>query len=377
MEAFLHQLLSGLATGGIYASLALALVMIYQSTSHINFAQGEMAMFSTYLAWSLINSGLPYWWAFLLTVAISFVGGVVIERVIIRPVEHAPVLSIVTVFIALLVIFNSVAGWIFTYTIKTFPSPFPEQPLFGHRFISSHELGSIGITLAVLVMLYLFFRFTPLGLAMRAAAQNPVSSRLVGVRVGWMLALGWGWRLQWIVRAAGGADRVPGPNMSRRAAVRLRRCAGGDRQSVRRGGGGFGWGVLENLRRLRDRHGIETHGALVLIIGVLLVKPTGCSEGCCTRVDRQRIREGEKGTREARFAGIRARHFEIQYSVLHDRACYEHCQATPATPASRRVPGGDRPGGVLCAAVALPFLVAAIGCSSSIWCWSTPSFCWG
>ena len=144
MEAFLHQVLSGLATGGIYASLALALVMIYQSTNHINFAQGEMAMFSTYLAWSMINAGLPYWWAFLLTVAISFVAGVVIERVIIRPVENAPVLSVVTVFVALLVIFNSIAGWIYTYTIKTFPSPFPEQPLFGNRYISSHELGAIG-----------------------------------------------------------------------------------------------------------------------------------------------------------------------------------------------------------------------------------------
>src|SRR5689334_25115152 len=113
MEAFLHQVLSGLATGGVYASLALALVMIYQSTNHINFAQGEMAMFSTYLAWSMINSGMPYWWAFVLTVLISFVTGIVIERIIIRPVEHAPVLSIITVFVALLVIFNSVAGWIF------------------------------------------------------------------------------------------------------------------------------------------------------------------------------------------------------------------------------------------------------------------------
>src|SRR6185436_14439586 len=105
------QVFSGLASGGIYASLALALVMIYQSTNHINFAQGEMAMFSTYLAWSMINSGLPYWWAFLLTVIVSFVTGIIIERIIIRPVEHAPVLSIITVFVALLVIFNSVAGW--------------------------------------------------------------------------------------------------------------------------------------------------------------------------------------------------------------------------------------------------------------------------
>jgi branched-chain amino acid transport system permease protein len=280
MEAFLHQVLSGLATGGIYASLALALVMIYQSTSHINFAQGEMAMFSTYLAWSLINAGVPYGWAFLLTVAISFVAGVVIERVIIRPVEHAPVLSIVTVFIALLVIFNSIAGWIFTYTIKTFPSPFPEQPLFGNRFISSHELGAIGITLAVLVMLYLFFRFTPLGLAMRAAAQNPVSSRLVGVRVGWMLALGWG--LAAAVGSVAGMLVAPivylEPNMMSGVLLYAFAAAlvGGIDNPFGAVFGGFVVGVLENLI---GAYVIGTElkltVALVLIIGVLLVKPTG------------------------------------------------------------------------------------------------------
>jgi len=280
MEAFLHQVLSGLATGGIYASLALALVMIYQSTSHINFAQGEMAMFSTYLAWSLINSGVSYWWAFLLTIAVSFVAGIVIERVIIRPVEHAPVLSIVTVFIALLVIFNSVAGWIFTYTIKTFPSPFPEQPLFGNRFISSHELGAIGITLAVLVMLYLFFRFTPLGLAMRAAAQNPVSSRLVGVRVGWMLALGWG--LAAAVGSVAGMLVAPivylEPNMM--AGVLLYAFAaalvGGIDNPFGAVVGGFVVGVLENiLGAYVIGTELKLTVALVLIIGVLLVKPTG------------------------------------------------------------------------------------------------------
>src|SRR3954468_18907861 len=191
MDAFLHQLMAGLATGGIYASLALALVMIYQATHLVNFAQGEMAMFSTYLAWSLINAGVPYWIAFALTVGISFVMGIFIERIVIRPVENSPVLAVVVVFIALLVILNSVAGWIYTYTIKTFPSPFPQGMALG-RFMSAHELGAIGVTLVVLAALYVFFRFTPLGLAMRAAAQNPVSSRLVGIRVGWMLALGWG-----------------------------------------------------------------------------------------------------------------------------------------------------------------------------------------
>jgi len=280
MEAFLHQVFSGLATGGIYASLALALVMIYQSTNHINFAQGEMAMFSTYLAWSMINGGMPYWWAFLLTVLISFVVGVVIERIIIRPVEDAPVLSVVTVFIALLVIFNSVAGWIFTYTIKTFPSPFPEQPLFGNRYVSSHELGSTAITLLVLVALYLFFRFTPLGLAMRAAAQNPLSSRLVGIRVGWMLALGWG--LAAAVGAVAGMLVAPivylEPNMMSGVLLYAFAAAlvGGIDNPFGAVLGGFMVGVLENLI---GAYVIGTElkltVALALIVGVLLFKPTG------------------------------------------------------------------------------------------------------
>ena len=280
MEALLHQVFSGLATGGIYASLALALVMIYQSTNHINFAQGEMAMFSTYLAWNMINAGLPYWWAFFFTVAISFVAGIVIERVIIRPVENAPVLSVVTVFIALLVIFNSVAGWIYTYTIKTFPSPFPERALFGNRFISSHELGAVGITLTVLVVLYLFFRFTPLGLAMRAAAQNATSSRLVGIRVGWMLALGWG--LAAAVGAVAGMLIAPivylDPNMMSGVLLYAFAAAlvGGIDNPFGAVLGGFLVGVLENLM---GAYVVGTElkltVALVLIVGVLLFKPTG------------------------------------------------------------------------------------------------------
>jgi branched-chain amino acid transport system permease protein len=280
MELLLHQILAGLATGGIYACMALAVVMIYQAIDHLNFAQGEMAMFSTYLAWYAIDSGMPFWWAFLLTVLLSFVAGVVIERVIIRPVEHAPVLSIITVFVALLVIFNSVAGWIFTYTIKTFPSPFPEQPLFGNRFISSHELGAIGITLAVLILLYLFFRFTPLGLAMRAAAQNPEASRLAGVRVGWMLALGWG--LAAAVGAVAGMLVAPivylEPNMMSGVLLYAFAAAlvGGIDNPFGAVVGGFAVGLLENLL---GAYVIGTElkltVALVLIIGVLLVKPTG------------------------------------------------------------------------------------------------------
>jgi branched-chain amino acid transport system permease protein len=280
MDALLFQVLAGLATGGIYASLALALVMIYQATHLVNFAQGEMAMFTTYLAWSLISAGMPYWAAFFITVALGFALGALIERIVIRPVENAPVLAVVVVFIALLVILNSIAGWIYTYTIKAFPSPFPKEPLFGIRYMSAHELGAIGITLVVLATLYLFFRYTPLGLAMRAVAQNPQSSRLVGIRVGWMLALGWG--LAAAVGAVAGMMVAPivylDPNMMGGILLYAFAAAllGGIDSPMGAVIGGFTVGVLENLLgAFVIGNELKLTVALVLIVGVLLVRPSG------------------------------------------------------------------------------------------------------
>ena len=279
MDQLIHQILSGLATGGIYASVALALVMIYQATHLVNFAQGELAMFATYLAWALIQAGVPYWGAFAITVVSAFVGGVLIERIIIRPVENAPILAVVIVFIALLVIFNSLAGWIFSYTIKPFPSPFPTEPLFGNSYVSSHELGSMAITLVVLLMLFVFFRYTPLGLAMRAAAQNPVSSRLAGIRVGWMLALGWG--LAAAIGAMAGMMVAPTvflePNMM--GGILLYAFAGALLGGIDSPGGavlgGFIVGVLENVVGAYVGTELKLTLALVVIIGVLVVKPSG------------------------------------------------------------------------------------------------------
>jgi len=279
MNQLLHQVLSGLATGGIYASVALALVMIYQATHLVNFAQGEMAMFATYLAWALLQAGVPYWGAFAITVAGAFVLGVAIERIVIRPVENAPILAVVIVFIALLVIFNSIAGWIFSYTIKPFPSPFPAAPLFGNSYVSSHELGSMAITLVVLLLLFVFFRFTPLGLAMRAAAQNPVSSRLVGIRVGWMLALGWG--LAAAIGAVAGMMVAPTvflePNMM--GGVLLYAFAGALLGGIDSPGGavlgGFIVGVLENVVGAYVGTELKLTLALVVIVGVLVVRPSG------------------------------------------------------------------------------------------------------
>jgi branched-chain amino acid transport system permease protein len=280
MQGFLHQLLSGLANGGIYAIVALALVMIYQATHLVNFAQGEMAMFSTYIAWAMVNAGFTYWVAFSLTLVFSFVAGVAIERIIIRPVERGPVLTIVIVFIGLLLILNSLAGWIFSYTIKSFPSPFPSNAWYGSKYMSSHQVGMIVVTLAVLLLVFLFLRFTPLGLAMRAAAQNPVSSRLVGIRVGWMLAFGWG--LAGAIGAVAGMMAAPivylDPNMM--SGILLYGLAGallgGIDNPWGAALGGFIVGILENIA---GAYVVGTElkltVALAIIVSVLVFKPAG------------------------------------------------------------------------------------------------------
>jgi branched-chain amino acid transport system permease protein len=283
MDIFIQQVVSGLATGGIYASLALALVMIYQATDVVNFAQGEMAMFSTYLCWSLLQAGLPYWAAFFATLVIAFVGGVLIERIVIRPVENAPILTIVIVTIGLLVILNSVAGWIYSYIQKPFPSPFPSKPIqIGNIVFGTHDLGEIGITLVVLLLLFLFFRYTTLGLAMRAAAQNPMSSRLVGIRVGWMLALGWG-----LAAAFGGVAGMMiapivflDPNMMGGIQIYAFAAAtvGGFTSPLGAVVGGFLVGVTENLVGTYVSFigtELKLTVALAMIIIVLLVRPSG------------------------------------------------------------------------------------------------------
>jgi branched-chain amino acid transport system permease protein len=275
-----HQIISGIANGSIYASVALALVMIYQSTHHLNFAQGEMATLSTFICLTLINAGLPYWGAFAIAVAISFVMGLVTERILMRPMLNAPPLSAVGVFIGLLLLINAFDGWVWDYVIKPFPSPFGGSNAVLGGFISPHELGETAVTLVMLIAIYLFFRHTTLGLAMRAAAYNPVSARLCGVRVNRMLGLGWG-----LAAAIGGIAGIMvapivflDPNMM--AGILLYAFAGallgGIDNALGAVIGGFTVGVIENL------FGAYVVGtelkltvALIIIVAVLLVKPAG------------------------------------------------------------------------------------------------------
>ena len=193
MERLLQTVVDGVADGSIYGALALALVLIFRSTGIVNFAQGEMAMFATFIAWGLRDGGRPLWLALLAAFAAAFLGGMAIERLLIRPVEGADAITKVIVTLGLFILVNAAAGWIWGFTNRGFPTVFPSGVArLGGVALSIESLGIIGVLLAVVGLLGLLFRRTKLGLAMRAAAQNPDSSRLVGIRVGRMLMLGWG-----------------------------------------------------------------------------------------------------------------------------------------------------------------------------------------
>ena len=194
MAEFWQQVVAGLASGGIYATLALALVLIHRATGVINFAQGEMGMFSTYIAWSLVNHhGFSYWPAFVLTLLISFGGGAAIYQGVIRPLARGGEIAVVIATIALLVVLNGAAGWIWSPEVQSFGSPFPNTRFtIGGVVISVQDVGTIGVSLACVAVVFTFFRFTRVGLQMRAAALRPGTSRLLGIRVTIMLAVGWG-----------------------------------------------------------------------------------------------------------------------------------------------------------------------------------------
>jgi branched-chain amino acid transport system permease protein len=281
MQEFLQLVVSGVASGGIFASLALALVLIYNAMGLVNFAQGEMAMFATFIAYALIEHGLSYWIALPLTLGLAFIGGVAIQRLVIRPVERAPVLTLVIITLGLATLFNGLAGFLFGYVPRSFPSPFSVQTVsvLG-AFISYQDLGVIAVSAVVLVLIYLLLQRTTLGLSMRAAAHNPESSRLLGVRVSWMLALGWG--LASLVGALSGIMVAPvlllEPNMMQTIIIYAFAAAvlGGIESPLGAVVGGLIVGVIVNLAGAYLVGGdLQLAVAFLIIVIVLIVKPNG------------------------------------------------------------------------------------------------------
>jgi branched-chain amino acid transport system permease protein len=194
-EQFARLTVQGVALGMVYGSLALALVLIYQATHVINFAQGELAMLTTYIAYQLIQWGLSYWEAFFATLGIAFLLGTALQVTVIRPVQHRSVVATVIVTIGLFLLIDGIVGWIWGGQLLVLPSPFGPPSLsydVGGVLIEHLWVGTVVVVLLSLAAVWGLFRFTKLGLAMRAAALRPASASLAGVRVEAMLAIGWG-----------------------------------------------------------------------------------------------------------------------------------------------------------------------------------------
>lgn len=193
MDSFLQYFFHGLSNGAIYASLSLAIVIIVQTIRQPNFAQGEMATFSTFVALYLIQMGVPYWGAVGLTVVFSFFWGAFIHRVFYHPVENSYPTSQLIVIIGLFLAINGLAGWIFGYDIKAFPYPFSSEiALIANKYMTTNEMFVLFVLACLIAFLTVFYRYTKVGLALRALAQNPTSSALMGVNVNIMLMLNWG-----------------------------------------------------------------------------------------------------------------------------------------------------------------------------------------
>ena len=189
---FAQQTVAGLSQGAIFGSLALALVLIYRATEVINFAQGEMAMATTYIAFQLTEWGLTFWLAFFVTLVIAFVLGVVLQIAFIRPVQRS-VIAVVIVTVGLFILIDGLVTWKWGGELRFMPAPFGNQVYHvGSVAFSRQDLGVLIVSIASVVVLWMLFQFTKVGLAMRAAALRPAAASLVGVRVNWMLALGWG-----------------------------------------------------------------------------------------------------------------------------------------------------------------------------------------
>jgi len=193
MQYFFQQVINGIGDGAIYASLGLALVLIYRTTNIANFAKGEMATVSAYLAWQGISAGLSPGWAMLIAIVLSIVIGIVTYLLIVRPVQYKDELTIIIVTLGLFLAFNSFSGAIWGFLQMSVPSLFPQANLgIGTFRLSADLLGTIAVLIAISASMYGLFQRTRLGIALRASASNATSAKLVGIPFTAMMAAGWG-----------------------------------------------------------------------------------------------------------------------------------------------------------------------------------------
>jgi branched-chain amino acid transport system permease protein len=279
-EILASQVVSGLATGCVYALIALGFVLIFKATDVVNFAQGEFVMASGFMSYTLlIGLGFPYGLVLLATIVLSGLMGVVLERVVVRPIMDAPIFSIVIATIGASIVLRSSAGIVYGYDVLPLPTIFSKDPVrLGFLRFTAMDVGVIGSSLVIMVALYLFFKLTKTGMAMRATAQSQTAARLMGVSVKRIFSLTWA-----ISAAIGGVAGVLiapiiylDPNLG---FIGVKAFAGAIL-------GGFGsipgaivggmlLGVIENLSGYFFNAGIKQVSTYILLILVLVIRPSG------------------------------------------------------------------------------------------------------
>ncbi|HTU86741.1 MAG TPA: branched-chain amino acid ABC transporter permease [Solirubrobacteraceae bacterium] len=282
MTKFIDLTLSGISSGAIYAAVALALVLIWRSTRIVNFAQGAMLMITTFIASGVIDGGGSYVLAFVVALASGFVLGAVIERVVVRPVENAPPLNAVILTLGLYTLLVAAAGMIWGNTPRSFPAAFS---LRGYRvggttlLFTPNDTFTVLIVLAVAALLALLFRGTTLGLRMRASAFAPEVARLLGVRVGRMLTLGWA--LAAVTGALAGVLVAPsvflGPNNFDPILISgfVAAVLGGLDSPPGAVIGGIALGLALSYVSGYEGSALAPLAALVILMIVLMIRPTG------------------------------------------------------------------------------------------------------
>jgi branched-chain amino acid transport system permease protein len=280
IETLASQMVSGLATGCVYALVALGFVLIYKATDVVNFAQGEFVMASGFISYTLlIRYGLPYWLVFLLTTLLSGVMGVVLERVVVRSIMSAPIFSIVIATIGASTVMRSAAGIIYGYDVLPLPTIFSKDPIrLGILNFTPMDVGVIGCSLVIMLALYLFFKWTKTGMAMRATAQSQTAAQLMGVSVKRMFSLTWA-----ISAGIGGIAGVLiapivylDPNLGIIGVKAFAAAILGGFGSIPGAIiGGMLLGVLENLSGYFFNAGIKQVSTYVLLVLVLIVRPSG------------------------------------------------------------------------------------------------------
>ena len=288
IETLASQVVSGLATGCIYALVALGFVLIFKATDVVNFAQGEFIMASGFMSYTLlIWGGLPYWLVLLITIPLSGLMGVILERIVVRPIMDAPIFSIVIATIGASTIMRSAAGIVYGYDVLPLPTIFSKTPMrLGVFSFTRMDIGVIVSSLLIMLVLYLFFQLTKTGMAMRATAQSQVAARLMGVSVRRIFSMTWA--ISAGISGIAGVLIAPiiylDPNLG---VIGVKAFAGAVL-------GGFGnipgaivggmlLGILENLSGYFFNAGIKQVSTYILLILVLILKPSGLFGAVATR----------------------------------------------------------------------------------------------